>query len=350
MGFQFVLGAATLAIFVWGCKGSVDEPSNGVGGTGGAGGSTGPGTTSSSGTMTGSGGACAGVEPVLASNACAPTDASCHSATNACFAQVEYGGAKDFGMRIVHIRASKPDMFTEATFPVIAGIFDQTLAPSLPQCQIKGEGNSAWLLHFDLWTGKLTVGSAAFVGSGSSALKFDASSAVGGFGVDFPMAPATVDVAVDGDCQFQSSPAEVTLRIFLTSPADYFLIPLVQATISGQLSPAHNCIGAVDPGTGDPDSCWSEYKDGGSISGLIPLRAADDFHIVSLKRTLCSFLVNESNVLDDNYVHHCLKDAAGEVMNKGDACIATGGPATPDCADAMFFEAQFTAAGADVVK
>ena len=81
-----------------------------------------------------------------------------------------------------------------------------------------------------------------------------------------------------------------------------------------------------------------------------PLRAADDFHIESLKKTLCAFLVKEPTVKDAQGVHHCMKDAAGEVTNLGDACIATGGPATPDCADAMFFEAELTCELSEVVE
>jgi len=333
--------------------------------TGGSAGGTGGTTTGSGGTTMGTttptggtggttamGGGCAGVEPVLPETACAPGAAVCHAATNACLATKEFAGSPSFDMRISQLTITKPDGLTEAKNPVVAGILSDDVTPNLPECNLLGNGTFSWLLSFDLANSKLRTGTATFNAGPNLPYSFSAGSVPGGLGVDFPLAPAILNLVLDADgCQFQSIGGGTTIQIFLSSEQEYVLLPLVSVAVAGHVSPEHNCIGAYDVASLDPaNSCLPPtFKNDGSIAALIPLAAADEAAILSLKQSMCVLLTGQND--GDPTLKRCPKDpATGIITVQGDACLATGGPATPDCADALFFKSDFAASGVDVTN
>ncbi len=314
-------------------------PTGGTAGTGGVGGTT----------VTGGG--CAGVEPVLPETACAPGAAVCHAATNACLATKEFAGSPSFDMRIAQLTISKPDAFTAAKNPVVAGVLGKGVTPGLPDCNLNGNGTFSWLLSFDLASTKLRTGTALFADSPALSYTFSAGSVPGGLGTNLPVDPAILNLVFDADgCQFQSVGGGTTIQIFLSGAADSVLLPLVSLAVAGQVSPEHNCIGAYDAAALDPgNQCLPPtFTNAGSIAALIPLAAADEAAVQSLKQTLCVLLTGQND--GDPTMKRCPKDAAGVITAKGDACLATGGPATPDCADALSFKADFAASGVDITN
>lgn len=323
------------------------------GSTTGTGGTTTGTTTPTGGTggTTVTGPTCAGTEPVLPNTPCTPDAPLCHANSNACLATKEFGGASSFDMRISQLAITKPDALTAAKNPVVAGILADSVAPDLVDCYLTGSGTFSWLLSFDLANGKLRTGTAQFNNSPSTSYAFGVGSVPGGAGVDFPVDPATLNVVLDASgCQFQSSGGGTTIQIFLSDASNYVLLPLMNLAVAGQVSPEHNCIGSYNAAALDPaNQCLpEEFTNGGSIAAVLPLAAADQVAITSLKQSLCVLLTGESD--NDITLKRCPKDAAGVITVKGDACVATGGPATPDCADALFFKADFAASGVDVTN
>ena len=92
----------------------------------------------------------------------------------------------------------------------------------------------------------------------------------------------------------------------------------------------------------------SLFQDGGRMSALISLEAADNAPIVQLKESLCALLTGGPTMMDAQGNKLCQRDGAGKIVAKGDACLSTLGAATADCADAVFFNADFAASGVDV--
>jgi len=322
----------------------------GVGGTT-MGTTTPTGGTAGTGGTTAMGGGCAGVEPVLPETACAPGAAICHATTNACLATKEFAGSPSFDMRIAQLTITKPDALTAAKNPVVAGILAKGVTPGLPECNLDGGGTFSWLLSFDLASTKLRTGTALFAESPALSYTFSAGSVPGGLGTSLPVDPAILNLVFDADgCQFQSVGGGTTIQIFLSGTAESVLLPLVNLAVAGHVSPEHNCIGTYDAAALDPASqCLPPaFTNDGSIAALIPLAAADEAAIQSLKKTVCAQLVGQDD--GDPMMKRCPKDAAGVITAKGDACLATGGPATPDCADALFFKADFAASGVDVTN
>lgn len=361
MSFRTLSLGMALAVSLWGCGGSVSISSGG----GGAGGSTsngGGGTTASTGgttstpstggttttsITTGVGGACAGVEPTLPDAPCKPSDPSCHAGTNACLAAAEFGGAPKFGMRMAQLTIQKPDSLTAQKNPIVANILQKSVTPNQPTCNLNGIGTFSWLLAFDLTTNKLKTGSASWSGPGPGMYTFGGGS-VPGLGMSFSLEPATLDLSVDSGCQFQSTAGDVNLQIFLNSADEYLLLPIAAMKMSGAISGAHNCIGKYDVLALDLGAqCLPPaFEDGGALSGVIGLSAADHVPVNALKETLCALLTGQND--GDPMMKHCPVGPDGSIVPAGDACFATGGPAEPGCADALFFQATFAASGVTI--
>lgn len=340
--------AVGAVLLVTGCKPKVEGGgNNGVGGIGGSQGTGGDGGSSTTSTST-TGVSCPDTELVLPQEACTPSAPSCHTATNACFAVKEHAGAPIFGMRVTQLDVTKPSGLTKESAPIVSAVLDGGLYPYQPECGVDGDNTFNWLLAFDRTTNKLTTGTSPYLKPPVGAYSFDVGGVFPGVDTTLSLDPATMDLSFEGTCAFQSSPADVILRMFLTGPADSFLLPIDDLRVSGSLSADHNCIGTYDlHPSGSGAECWQPgYANGGVVRGMISLAKADQVPIPSLKNTLCVLLVGEGD--DNNVLHRCVKDGNGGFTAKGDACLATGGPATPDCADALFFEASFAASGVEI--
>lgn len=198
-----------------------------------------------------------------------------------------------FDMRISQLTITKPDGLTAAKNPVVAGILSDDVTPNLPECNLLGNGTFSWLLSFDLANSKLRTGTATFNAGPNLPYSFSAGSVPGGLGVDFPLAPGYSGTwcLTRMGASFSRSGAGRPSRS-CSSEQEYVLLPLVNVAVAGHVSPEHNCIGAYDVASLDPaNSCLpSTFKNDGSIAALIPLAAADEAAILSLKQSMCVLL------------------------------------------------------------
>lgn len=335
---RFLWAAATAAVI--GCGGVTEIP-GGDGGqnggpTGGGGGSGGSGGATTTSTPTFPPGVCAGVDPGIPPSPCTPLSPKCNLDTNPCLALHEMAAAPQFDLRVARFDVLAPPGLAN---PVTAPLLASAAVPSAPECHQGGDGLFSWILSFDSDAGTFTTGTALpqedmFVPFTMANLTLE--------GEDSPIsvAPAQGPLSLDASCGFSAGPVDVNLFVFIDPTGSGVLLPFRQLQVSGVVSQGHNCIGTYIDNGCEPGS-GSSFEPGAKATALISLADADNFVVSPLAQSVCVLLTSDPG--DGGLPKRCAKDANGAILAKGDACLATGGPATPDCADALFFEADLAA-------
>lgn len=352
------------AALVGGGCGSVTEA-----GTGGSGGDTGKGGDTSAGGDAGSGAggsgvgaggsgaggtggveqACPAVEGGLSfADACTPSEVTCHGEENRCLASYSVSGAWVFGQRVVQLDVSKPAALAEGP---LAEVLADLITPRQPACNLTGTGTMSFLMGFHLEQQGVDVSfglPAPNPYTGFNTLAIWSTEHLDGTTKE--SFPAHADVSSPDGCAFTTSAFDLELPILTSDdalPDLLAVLPFKGMQISGTFSPSRACIGAynadqLSAANGcEPAGEVKRFTPGGHISALLSLEEADNLAVTGEGASLCVVLTGDPGAPNDAGILQCTRDAGGALVVKGDRCLATLGPATADCADALAFEADF---------
>jgi len=256
------------------------------------------------------------------------------------------------------IRFTKPNAFVDG---IVGGLIEDTTRPNDAKCNLDGSGMFSWLLRFDLAAGTLTTGASKPSANPAGPYAFiDQTVTLGG--TPFHIQPVTLTAPLAGGCSFDSSAGDLLLPVYLDpGGASAILLPLRAVRFSGgELTPDHGCIGRYNAEGLHPwDSCLAPYPQpfvpfflpGAEVDAFMTLEDADKFVVDPLMETLCVVLGQPATYGTKNPqgVMVCERDAANEIIFKGDWCAATNQPATPSCSDAVRVSASFAAQGVQIL-
>jgi hypothetical protein len=287
---------------------------------------------------------------------CTPSSPSCN-VSSLCMAPIDQSSASVFGLRMAQLDVSLPVSFSH-------GAMQTTLAsavlPDDPTCNLVGNGTFSWLLQFDPAAGTLVTGGARPPSDPSAGYAFDDEMITSG-AASFHVAKVMLEADETSTCAFSSSAADLVMPAFLDAAgANVMLLPLHQVTFAnGRISADNGCIGRFDlaglslasANTCQPNGPETSFVDGAGVSGFFVLAEADTVEVPVLGQSLCVLLSGDPQGYGDGAtpVAHCKRDAAGDILFKGDWCAETNMKATPACEDALRFSAQFAAVGAKIL-
>jgi hypothetical protein len=280
---------------------------------------------------------------------CTPTSPSCGAGASQCLATAHAHGGPTFGMRMAHLTLTAPQAFTQG---VVKSVFDSSMAPQAPACNLLGSATFNWLLRFDAIAGTITTGAAKPVQDPAAGYSF-LNETLQLNGGAFPIAPVTLSGALDASCGVSSTAGDVWLPFFQDLASNTFtIIPLRALRFSDtHLTPDHDCIGAfnaagLDPANScAPDTQHQAFIDGGNLAAFISLEAADTVFVPPLGESLCVLLAGAGIYGNGG---KCTRDSNNQIVFQGDWCAATNQPATPGCADALRFAGSFAASGTTI--
>jgi hypothetical protein len=270
-------------------------------------------------------------------------------------APIDQSSATVFGLRVAQLDVALPVSFSQGA---VQGMIASAALPDDAACNQMGTGTFSWLLQFDTKAGTLTTGGARPVADPSQGYTFDDETITAG-SASFHVAKVTVSAGETPECAFSSATAAdlVVLPVFTDpSGANVMLLPLHHLVFdSGRISADNGCIGRYNAGglTSSgcmPDALHPTFVDDASVSAFFVLEEADTVDVPMLGASLCVILSGDAQGFGDGAtpVAHCKRDGAGQVLFKGDWCSSTDAKATPACADALRFSAQFAAVGATI--
>lgn len=276
-------------------------------------------------------------QPEVVLPPCAPGPACTAVASPTCISLVDNSGKAEFSMRLASFVPSQPAALASG---IVNQLLQSSAAPSLAACNLMGSGTFTVLLKFS--GTQLTLGGAAPVADPTKGYSF-LNQMINGVQV----APNTAqfDTLLDG---IQSQAMDVILPFFLDmAGTQVILIPLRGAVISAKLSEDQNCIGAYNAEGLDPaNSCLPDdthplFLAGGQLTAAISLEDADTIVVDALSQSLCVVLGGAPT--PEPGVKHCVRDANGAIVFKGDWCSATN--SAGGCGDAMLMKVEFAASG-----
>jgi hypothetical protein len=313
------------------------------------------GASGQSGSSTMSGGACNGPSSGLPSAPCTPTVAACRSDASVCLAAVDNTGASTFGLRMADLTLTAPLPWTQGAFK--DGI-ERSVVLDDNECNLNGAGTLSWLLQLDTVTGTLRTGAAQPQDGKDPAYTFLDGLFQQGSDASFHAQPITLTAPVNATCEFESTPGDLVIPVFLDKKgASSFILPLRQARFSGgQLSGDHNCIGQFNAaGLDSAMGCFSDdnhpaFLHGANISAFFSLEEAESVAVEPFGLTLCLLLSGDFMTYGDQKkpIQGCRRNEKGEIVFQGDWCAATDQPVTPTCSDAVRFGATFAASAVKI--
>lgn len=274
---------------------------------------------------------------------CAPTS-SCNAVDKSCLGLVDNSAGTTFAVRMTQATIAKPASIGTGT---VAGVIENTVLPTFPQCNLDGTGTFSLLMQFDTSASALLIGGARPVADPTQGYAFDTETLTG-----LAVAPQTVTAAVTRGQTFATTTGfDLTMPIFLQKTGDdAIVLPLHETSLNGTLSANGNCIGSYNSTTLDPsNSCQPSggqlaFTNGGRITAFMTIAETDSVTITSLRASLCVVLAGPASSDAAQPTAHCLDTV------KGDWCSTTNAAATSDCADAFAFDMSYAASSIKVTN
>lgn len=285
---------------------------------------------------------------------CAP-GASCPQVVSECVALADNSAKDKFVLRMSQLTIARPAVFKD---PTLAKILSQGVTINLASCltesghaPLKGLGTFSWLFEFDQSAGTLRTGGATPEADPSQGYCF-----VNETIQNSPIAPFSVPAVIREGTFASTTGIDVTVPIY---PENYsgnnmgvILLPLRNLLIlNGKLSTDQNCIGSFNAmGLSPGNLCLPEdgkprYLDGAELDGYVTLEDGDKVEVEAIKQSVCVVLSGNTAMFGDG-AGKCKRDAANQIVFKGDWCSTTNAPADAGCADAVKLGATFSASAA----
>jgi hypothetical protein len=233
-------------------------------------------------------------------------------------------------------------------------VVDDGINLGIPACGEPGTGAFSWLLRIDSVANTFETGGApplanpltdAFT-SGSGYCWARTSIAQGAGTIDVEPVTGPLTKAADGTYQTTNQIPLINIPIFVHGMAsDVVVLPIRQALVTGiSVTDNGNCIGsfnypALDSMCVDNRSNCSRWHTAGALGGYITLKESDSVNVQDLGKSLCVLLTGGTSLASDGV--HCLADASGNIVAKGDFCSTTD--SAGGCQDSYWLSATFAA-------